>query len=264
MAEQNDIDLELIEKCVRQAGDIALQYFRCDPEVWWKEGDSPVSQADYAVDEFLKAELMFSRENYGWLSEETADDENRLEKNRVFVVDPIDGTRGFIKGVEEWCVSVAVVENGRPVVGMLYAPALNQSFTAVENRGAKFYVGEMGKECGIQEFGKILNVSSPKSYFDILQQQSSREMKKVDSLPSLAWRLALIAKGENDLVVVKENSHEWDMVAADIIVCEAGGTICDLQGEKLLYNQSDTEQNKFFACKETERENVQNMLKDIK
>ena len=175
------------------------------------------------------------------------------------------GLVDLLKESRNGACRLAVVENGRPVVGMLYAPALNQSFTAVENKGAKFCDGGNVKECNIQEFGKILNVSSPKSYFDSLQQQSSREMKKVDSLPTLAWRLALIAKGEKPIWWssrrIRTNGIWWQPISS---FARRAVLYATFKERKLLYNQSDTGQNKFFACKESERENVQNMLKDIK
>ena len=112
-SEENSADRKLLEAVSVEAGKIALSWFGKDPEVWMKEGDSPVSQADLAVDEYLQAELLRARPDYGWLSEETEDNDDRLNARRTFVVDPIDGTRGFINGLERWCVSVAIVENHR-------------------------------------------------------------------------------------------------------------------------------------------------------
>ena len=114
-------DLALLQTAAREAGRIALGFFRQDPQVWWKEGNSPVSEADFAVDRFLKEALLGARPDYGWLSEETdplAEVATLVEPpRRFFVIDPIDGTRSFIRGEDTWCVSVAVVEGGRPVAG---------------------------------------------------------------------------------------------------------------------------------------------------
>src|SRR5690606_32518652 len=114
--------LNLIRDAARDAAAIALRYFRKDPQVWWKEGISPVSEADFEVDRFLRERLTAARPDYGWLSEETADNAERLSARRTFVVDPIDGTRAFINGLETWCISIAVVEDGRPVAGVLNCP----------------------------------------------------------------------------------------------------------------------------------------------
>jgi myo-inositol-1(or 4)-monophosphatase len=97
-------DLDLIAEAARQAGRIAMQYFRRSPEVWWKEGNSPVTEGDFAVDRYLRETLLAARPDYGWLSEETADSPDRLSARRTFVVDPIDGTRSFMAGRSSWCV----------------------------------------------------------------------------------------------------------------------------------------------------------------
>ncbi len=126
-------DLGLIADAARQAGDVALGYFNQSPEVWWKnEGRSPVSAADFAANQKLESILRTARPDYGWLSEETDDDGDRLSRETLFIIDPIDGTRAFLAGQDLWCVSVAVVRHGRPVAGVLYAPALEELYEAVE------------------------------------------------------------------------------------------------------------------------------------
>ena len=129
-------DLALLLESAREAGRIALRYFRQSPEVWLKGGTSPVSEADYAADHFLNETLLAARPGYGWLSEERADDAARLAARRTFVVDPIDGTRGFLEGRREWCISVAVVERGRSIAGVLECPARKETFSAVLGGGA--------------------------------------------------------------------------------------------------------------------------------
>jgi len=129
-------DLGLIREAAREAGRIALGFFKQSPEVWLKDGTSPVSEADYAVDRFLRETLTAARPAYGWLSEETADSAGRLAATRTFVVDPIDGTRAFLDGRSTWCVSVAVVENGHPLTGVLDCPATGEIFSATAGKGA--------------------------------------------------------------------------------------------------------------------------------
>ena len=125
-------DLALLREAARAAGEIAMRYFKQSPEVWLKGGSSPVSAADYAVDKFLRESLMAARPDYGWLSEETADNDARLSARRTFVVDPIDGTRAFLDGRATWCVSVAVVEGGISRCGVLDCPAKNSILWAAE------------------------------------------------------------------------------------------------------------------------------------
>src|SRR5712664_1853384 len=117
-------DLDLLVAAAREAAALALTFFGQDPRSWAKGATSIVSEADFALDRLLAERLRTARPDYGWLSEETADNPERLDRRRVFVVDPIDGTRAFLSGRSEWCVSLAVVADGRPVVAVLLAPAL--------------------------------------------------------------------------------------------------------------------------------------------
>jgi myo-inositol-1(or 4)-monophosphatase len=125
-----EADLDLLRRAALKAGDLAMRFFRRNPTSWSKAGGSPVTEADMAVDTLLRTELLAERPGYGWLSEETADDLVRRERELVFVVDPIDGTRGFIDGDDRWCISVAVVRSGRPWVAALYAPARREFYHA--------------------------------------------------------------------------------------------------------------------------------------
>ncbi len=113
-----------------------MRYFGQSPEVWLKDGQSPVSEADLAVDRYLKEVLLEARPDYGWISEETADDRVAAKRRRAFVIDPIDGTRAYIGGQSQWCVSVAIVEDGKPIAGVLQCPVLNEVIEAGKGFGA--------------------------------------------------------------------------------------------------------------------------------
>jgi myo-inositol-1(or 4)-monophosphatase len=130
-------DLELLRSTAVGAGIIASGYFRRNLKTWTKENASPVSEADIVVDRFLNSSLLAARPDYGWLSEESVDDPDRLNHDRIFVVDPIDGTRGFIRGEDSWTVSLAVVEDGLPSAGVIYAPARDEMYEASRGGGAR-------------------------------------------------------------------------------------------------------------------------------
>lgn len=203
-----------------------MRYFRNSPEVWFKDGNSPVSEADYATDLFLRETLTSARPDYGWLSEETADNLDRLGARRTFVVDPIDGTRGFVDGRTAWCVSVAVVEDGRSLAGVLECPARNETFWAVAGGGA-FLNGE---PISVREAGERVRVAGPKPMIDRLPDEWLRRIDRESHIPSLAYRVAMIAKGTLDATFVKPNAHDWDIAAAELILCEAGGCLLDSEG----------------------------------
>ncbi|WP_274426963.1 3'(2'),5'-bisphosphate nucleotidase CysQ [Chelativorans sp. YIM 93263] len=216
-------DLAFIEDAAREAGRVAMRYFRRDPEVWWKEGASPVSQADLEVDQFLREHLLQARPSYGWLSEETADNKERLLAPRTFVVDPIDGTRAFIDGREVWCVSVAVVENGRAIAGVLDCPASDEFFSAARGGGAH----RNGEPIRVKNAGRDLALAGPKNMMNRLPPALYARVSPHPYVPSLAYRIGLVASGMLDATFIKPASHDWDLAAADVILSEAGGSIVD-------------------------------------
>lgn len=231
-----DDDLALIRQAAREAGDIALGYFGHSPEVWWKnEGRSPVSAADFASNDRLQSLLLGSRPGYGWLSEETDDDAVRLTRDRLFVVDPIDGTRAFINGEKTWCVSVAVVRQGKPVAGVLYAPALEEEFVATA--GGPALKNGQPISVSIEKPGEQRQIAVAEDMLGQFAPGFRQTLNRIRHVPSLAYRLAMVADGRIDGTVVKRNSHDWDLAAADIILERAGGRLVDLDGRRLVYNR---------------------------
>lgn len=224
-------DLALLLDAAREAGRIALSYFRQSPEVWLKGGTSPVSEADYAADRYLHETLLAARPDYGWLSEERADDAARLAARRTFVVDPIDGTRGFLEGRRDWCVSVAVVEQGRSIAGVLECPARTETYSAVLGGGAF----KNGRRLAVGEPRATALVGGPAEFVNALPREVRERVKRAEYVPSLAYRLAMVADGALDGSFVKPNSHDWDLAAADLILREAGGDLLDEHGKPPTY-----------------------------
>ncbi|WP_163266038.1 3'(2'),5'-bisphosphate nucleotidase CysQ [Chelativorans alearense] len=216
-------ELSLIAQAADEAGRIAMRYFRRDPDVWWKEGQSPVSEADLEVDRFLRRILTEARPAYGWLSEETVDDEERLGARRTFVVDPIDGTRAFLGGRDIWCVSIAVVEDGRAIAGVLDCPARGERFTAARGAGA----WRNGQPIAVRQARPELVLAGPKAMMKDLPPDIHARVAPHPYVPSLAYRVAMVAEGRLDATFIKPSSHDWDLAAADVILGEAGGSIVD-------------------------------------
>jgi len=229
-------DLALLRAAGAEASAIALRYFRRDPRSWAKEGGSPVSEADIAVDERLREGLLGERPDYGWLSEETADNPDRLSRERVFVVDPIDGTRAFLQGSREWTISLAVVSAGRPTVALLLAPALGIAFDAVTGGGA-FRDGRRIAASREASLTKARFASSRRYAGAVPVRDPDRKPRFV---ASLAYRIALVASGEMDVAIAKPNARDWDLAAADLLVHEAGAHLGPLAGGVLQYNARDT------------------------
>jgi len=236
-------DLALLVESAREAGQIALRFFRRSPEVWLKGGTSPVSEADYAADNFLNETLLAARPEYGWLSEETDDDVARLKAKRTFVVDPIDGTRGFLEGRREWCVSIAIVENGRSIAAVLECPAKEESFVATLGGGAF----KNDERLRVTEAAPKPLVGGPSNMVNALPSGIAQRIRRAEYIPSLAYRLAMVADGSLDASFVKPNSRDWDLAAADLILREAGGDLLDEHGRQPAYGGRETRHGALVA-----------------
>lgn len=228
-----EAELDLLRNAASEAGRIAMGFFRQSPEVWFKGGNSPVSEADYAADHYLRETLTAARPGYGWLSEETADSPDRLGARRTFVVDPIDGTRGFVEGRTAWCVSVAIVEDGRSLAGVLECPAREETYWAVMGGGAFLN----GQPLTVRDPGERIRIAGPKPMIDRMPGQDRLDREAY--IPSLAYRVAMIAKGALDATFVKPNAHDWDIAAAELILTEAGGELLDRHGDRLAFAGRD-------------------------
>jgi myo-inositol-1(or 4)-monophosphatase len=242
--------LDEITDAAQRAGEIALRDFRLgqttSAQVHTKHGGSPVTTADLAVDRFLTERLRAAFPEAGWLSEETADDLSRVEMASLLVVDPIDGTRAFLGGDPRWAVSIALVLDGRPIAGVVHAPALGRTYRAA-----------LG--CGARRDGAPIRVSArlgldhaliggPKSMVSALAKASGTEMAAAPRVPSLALRLAQVADGALDVGLASGNASDWDVAAADILLVEAGGLLTDTHGQILLYNTERTRHGALLAC----------------
>jgi myo-inositol-1(or 4)-monophosphatase len=229
-------DARLILEAARAAGAIALGFFGQNPTSWLKEGHSPVSEADMAADRHLRATLMAARPDYGWLSEETADTPERLDRQRVFIVDPIDGTRGFLAGSDEWVVSVGLVENGRPIIGVLVRPVTGETYLATLGGGAYRDGARLAGPAptdGARRFAGPRKLTSGGAIGNL-------PLDRQPFIPSLALRLARVATGELDATIAGGQAHDWDLAAADLLVHEAGALLTTVGGKGLVYNGAST------------------------
>lgn len=200
-------------------------------ESWDKGDDSPVCAADIEVDNFLKHELGRLLPSAGWLSEETADDPARLERDLIWVVDPIDGTRDFLRGRPGWAVSVALVSAGRPLLGLLVAPARDEVWAATAGTGARLN----GVDISASKRREFPGARVPA---DMLMRED-QDLVMVDKPNSIALRIAMVADDRADLLATLRWGFEWDVAAATLIAREAGARVSDAFGDALAYNKRD-------------------------
>ena len=230
----NGADLELLTQAALEAGALALKRRTRTLEIERKVDGSPVTSADLEVDRMLKHVLTAARPDYGWLSEETADNPDRLDAERVFVVDPIDGTRAYIRGKPWFAVSLAIVENGAPIAGVIFAPALSELYAA-ETGGASTLNGKVIRASRTERLEGAAMLGDERSFRHPAWPEPWPEMR-VEQRNAIAYRMCLVASGAFDAAVTLSRKHEWDIAAGALIAKEAGAVACDHKGDAFVFN----------------------------
>ena len=228
------INRERLADIVREAGRMALARWPGHGhalESWEKSPGNPVCEVDLAVDAFLKRELGALLPAAGWLSEETADAPERLAGGLIWLVDPIDGTRDFVAGRSGWAVSVALVSAGRPLFGLLEAPARGETWLGESGRGS----WRNGEQLQASSRAELPGARVPAHSLPA----DDADLALVDQPNSIALRIAMVAAGEADLVATLRWGWEWDIAAAALIAREAGAAVTDAFGGALNYNKPD-------------------------
>ena len=230
-------DAILLANIVRDAGRLAFSMWRTELKNWTKGASSPVSEADIAVNDLLETALRSATPDYGWLSEESVDDAERLDRRLVWIVDPIDGTRAYLAGREDWCVSVALVEDASPLLAAVFAPASEEFFFAIRGQGATLNGVSVQATTGTAiDFSRV---AGPRPLVERLNGAKDDGITHHPRIGSLALRLCRIADGSLDAAFAGGQSRDWDLAAANLIVQEANANMTALSGEAILYNRRD-------------------------
>lgn len=228
-------DLALLVAASQAAAKIALPFWRADPKVWDKaDAAGPVTEADLAVDAYLRDTLTAARPSYGWLSEETPDTTDRLSAAQVFIVDPIDGTRAFIDGDGNWAHSLAIARNGQITAAVVHLPARDRLYSAALNQGAELN-GEPITAPGTANTPPTLLANKWSLQERYWPNGGPPDIKR-HFRSSLAYRMALIGEGRFDAMVTFRDTWEWDIAAGALIATEAGARVCDRFGQAIRFN----------------------------
>lgn len=239
-------DLALLTEAARDAGRIALRYWRKDPKVWDKGGEhGPVSEADLAVNDMLKARLTDARPDYGWLSEETPDSPDRLAVDTVFILDPIDGTRAFVAGEETWAHSLAVAHRGKVTAGVVYLPALDRIYTASVT-AEPMRDGQVIR-CSGRDRLEGANILTTKANMTPEKWPGGVPEITRGFRASLAYRLCLAAEGRFDGMLTLRDAWEWDIAAGSLIAERAGAVVTDMTGAALRFNSAGAQAKGLLA-----------------
>ena len=225
--------LERVASIATEAGKIAASRCGTAYKTWEKVPGHPVCEIDLEVDAFLRAELTKLDPDAGWLSEETLDDSDRIERNRLWVVDPIDGTSDYLRDRPGWCVSIALVEDRVPVLGVLAAPLRDELWTAARGEGSR----RNGVKLRVSPRAELTGARVPSDKLPKVDQ----DLVAVNRPNSIALRIAMVGAGEADLVATLRWGFEWDIAAAALIAEEAGATVTGALGQPLAFNTASGE-----------------------
>ncbi|MEQ9693029.1 3'(2'),5'-bisphosphate nucleotidase CysQ [Shimia sp. SDUM112013] len=242
-----ETDLSLLIDAANEAGRIAQNFIGPQARVWDKPGGAgPVTEADLAVNEMLEDKLRKARPDYGWLSEESLDSTDRQDTSRIFIVDPIDGTRSFIEGSKSWAHSLAIAENGQVIAAVVFLPMREKLYHAERGQGAFLNDTRIAPSTRSDLAGATLLAARP--VMQAHHWQAGAPDVQRSHRPSLAYRLALVAEGRYDAMLTLRPTWEWDVAAGDLILREAGAVTSDRFGKPLRFNNPDPRQPGMVAA----------------
>jgi len=233
-------DIDLLREAAQAAGKLAVLRRHQGLKIWSKGDAGPVTDADIAVNDLLQDRLRSARPDYGWLSEETADGPERLQKKKLFVVDPIDGTVAFMKGQPWWTVAIAVVEDGVPTAAVVHAQVMHETFEATLGGGAKLN-GEPIHASDATSLDDASMLADAK-LFDRPIWPDPWPVMRFDKRNSIAYRIALVGAGAFDAAMALSPKWDWDVCAGALIAEEAGAKCTDHLGRPYHFNRPDPRQ----------------------
>ena len=240
-------DLPLLIDAARMAGRVATSFTGPTAQRWDKaDGAGPVTEADLAVNALLMSSLRLARPDYGWLSEESEDSIKRLDQDRVFIIDPIDGTRSFVEGSSTWAHSIAVAERGVITAAVVYLPLRDKLYAAALGQGATLNGNPIRASEADSLAASTILATKPALAPEHWKTNAAPSFKR-SHRPSLAYRLALVAEGRFDAMITLRQSWEWDIAAGALIITEAGGSAQDRTGAGLRFNNADPRLNGVVA-----------------
>lgn len=239
-----DKSLDLLIAAVREAGEAIAAMRREGVTVSLKENQDVLTQADLLANQILKSRLQHAFPDDGWLSEESVDDAARLACRRVWVVDPIDGTREYIAGIPEYAVSAALVEDGVPLLACVFNPETNELFSAARGAGTQLN----GKPVQCKQYrSQPLTLLASRSEFK-RGEWDRFQHHDVKVIGSIAYKLALVAAGLADATFSLGPKSEWDIAAGVLLVNEARGTATDKASQPFIFNQQHILVNGIIAA----------------
>ena len=250
---------EVLCEAAKDASKALLEIVENGFEKSFKANDDPVTTGDLTVNTILQEKLFEAFPEIGWLSEETRDNPERLTKDLVWIVDPIDGTKEFVEGIPEYAISVALVKNGKPMIGLILNPLKDELYTAIKGMGA-FLNGKPITVAKNPTDKPVLLASRSETKRGEWEQ--FKESSEIIPTGSIAYKLALVAAGKADGTFSLGPKNEWDIVAGHLLIEEAGGKVSDQYGQGFKYNQEKTLVNSIVGTSSVASEKIFNLIEN--
>ena len=233
------------KSAILEAGKIAKK-LKKDISVEYKSKNQPVTNADKAIDNFLKLFFGEKTPDYGWVSEESVDNKSRFNSDLFWCLDPIDGTRSYINGKPEYTISLALIKKNIPVLGVIFNPETEELFFAIKNKGAYCNENKINVNNNINLTTSIYAISS--SEMHNIQKYNCFSQENIIKMGSIAYKIALVAKGEIDIAMSFTKKNDWDIAASHLILEEAGGILKNTSGKNMVYNTKNMKIDSVIAC----------------
>ena len=235
---------ESSKKILLEASEIAKK-LQGKASIRYKSENQPVTDADIKINNYLMDFFSKLTPDFGWLSEESQDNKSRLNSDYFWCLDPIDGTRSYIKGKPEYTISLALLKNSKPILGMIINPETKEFFSAKKNNGA--FCNDKKISVNTKKSLNLCSYAISSSELDRISKYDFLKNLKVTKMGSIAYKVALVAKGEIDVAISFTKKNDWDLAAADLILTESGGKIGELSGKEIIYNSAELKINSVLA-----------------
>jgi myo-inositol-1(or 4)-monophosphatase len=253
-------ELAVAVEAARSAGAIVKRWYTGDYTVREKANESPVTEADLEANQCIQTMVRAAFPSDGWLSEETRDSAERLGKRRVWIVDPLDGTKEFIKHIPEFCVCIGLVENGVAILGVSYNPVREELFAGARGHGVTLNGGAV--HIGTESNLAAARFLASRSEADRGEWDAFQSTLHIELTGSVAYKLALIAASRGDATFSLTPKNEWDICAGTALITEAGGCMTDRYGQPLRFNQRDTRLPGIIASNPQLHAHIMQLLRD--
>ena len=224
---------------IKEASRVIIKYYNSEANVKMKGTGNPVTDADIEADDVLRNILTKECPEFGWLSEETVDSSERLDNEITWIVDPLDGTKEFVEGIPNFVISIGLVKNGVPALGVIMNPITGDLYTAYNGNGVELNDNPVSISDKINLYNMVM-LNSRSETKKGLWDPFNKYFDKLIPIGSIAYKLAMVSANQSDIVASLKPKNEWDICAGHCLINESGGILLTSEGKEICYNNKNT------------------------